>query len=135
MDDALRVRRFERFGNLPRDRQRLVERNRTAVDAIGERWSLDHLEHERRRMIGRLEPVDGRNIGMVERRQKIRFACEARQALRIAGEERRQNLERDVSRQLSVAGAIDFPHAAGADERDDLVGAEASAGRQAHAGA
>ena len=37
MDDALLVRRLERLGDLPRDRQRLVERDRAARDAIGER--------------------------------------------------------------------------------------------------
>ncbi len=132
VDDALRVRGFERLGNLPRDRQRLVERDRTARDAIGERRSFDHLEHERRQMIGRLEAVDGRDVGMIERRQEIGFAREARQALGIAGEERRQNLERDVARQLAVAGAVDFAHPAGADQGDDLVGAEAGAGRQTH---
>ena len=34
MDDALLVRRFERFGDLLRDRQRLVERDRPARDAV-----------------------------------------------------------------------------------------------------
>ena len=37
MDDALLVRRFERVGDLPRDGQRLVERDRPARDALGER--------------------------------------------------------------------------------------------------
>jgi hypothetical protein len=37
VDDALFVRRFKRVGDLPRDRQRLVERNRSLRDAIGER--------------------------------------------------------------------------------------------------
>ena len=47
MDDALLVRGFERLGDLPRDRQRLVERNRPPRDAVGERRSLDELHHER----------------------------------------------------------------------------------------
>ena len=134
MDDALRVRGFERIGNLPGDGQCVLERNRTTLDAIGERRSFDHLEHERRRMIGGLEPVDGRDVGVVECRQEIGFPREARQALRVASEERRQNLERDVARQLAVAGAVDFAHPAGADQGDDLVGAEACAGRQTHRG-
>ncbi len=83
-------------------------------------------------MIGGLEPVDGRDVGVVECRQEIGFPREARQALRVASEERRQNLERDVARQLAVAGAVNFAHPAGADQGDDLVGAEACAGRQAH---
>ena len=48
MDDALLVRRFERLGDLPRDRQRLVERNRPARDAVGERRPFDQLQDERR---------------------------------------------------------------------------------------
>jgi hypothetical protein len=48
LDDALRVRGFERLGNLPRDGQCVLERNRTTLDAIGERRSFDYLEHERR---------------------------------------------------------------------------------------
>jgi hypothetical protein len=37
MDDPLFMRRFERLGNLPRDRQHLVERDRSLRDPIGQR--------------------------------------------------------------------------------------------------
>ena len=37
MDDPLLVRRFERFRDLPRDRQRLIDRDRSMRDAVGER--------------------------------------------------------------------------------------------------
>ena len=47
VDDPLLVRRFERLGDLPRDRQRFVERNRPARDPLGERLALDQLQHER----------------------------------------------------------------------------------------
>ena len=48
VDDPLLVRRFERLRDLLRDRQRLVDGNRPVRDAIGERRSLDQLQHERR---------------------------------------------------------------------------------------
>ena len=41
------VRGFERLGDLPRDRQRLVERNRPARDALGERLAFDQFQDER----------------------------------------------------------------------------------------
>ena len=44
MDDAVFVRRDERVGDLPRDRQRLGEGNRPFRDALGERLALDELE-------------------------------------------------------------------------------------------
>ena len=47
MDDPLLVRRFERLGDLLRDRQRFVERHRALRDPIGERRTLDQLQHQR----------------------------------------------------------------------------------------
>ena len=41
------VRRLERFRDLPRDWQRLVKRDGTAADAVGEGLAFDQLEDER----------------------------------------------------------------------------------------
>ena len=48
MDDALLVRGFERVGNLPRDRQRFVERNGAAGDSLRQILALDQFHDERR---------------------------------------------------------------------------------------
>ena len=48
MDDALLVRGFERLGDLPRDGQRLVERDRPARDALGQVFALDELHDQAR---------------------------------------------------------------------------------------
>ena len=50
MDDALLVRALERVGDLPRDRQRVVERDRSLCDPIRQRRTLDELEDERVRV-------------------------------------------------------------------------------------
>ena len=55
------------------------------------------------------------------------FACKPGQAIGIAGEGIRQDLQRDVPIQLRVARAIHLPHAAFADLRADFVDAEAGA--------
>ena len=47
MDDALLVRGFERLRNLLRDRQRLVDRDRAARNALGQIVALDEFHHER----------------------------------------------------------------------------------------
>ena len=49
MDDASVVRRFERFGDLPGNRQGFDEANRSAGDPIGECRALDQFHHQRRR--------------------------------------------------------------------------------------
>ena len=116
MDDALLVRRFERLGDLPRDRQRLVERDRASRDPLGQRrrprpapsparWSPSEL----------LQAVDVRDVRMVQRREDFRFALEAREALGSARQRLGQHLDRDLALQLGVGGAIDLAHAAGAE--------------------
>ena len=52
---------------------------------------------------------------MVQRRQRLRFARESRQAIRIAREEIRQDLDRDVAIELRIARAVDLAHPAGAE--------------------
>ncbi len=71
---------------------------------------------------------------MVERGEHPRFALEAGEAVGIRGEDARQNLERDVAPELRVARAIHLAHAAGAEQRLDLVDADASTGQQGSAG-
>ena len=64
---------------------------------------------------------------MIERREQLRFALEARHAVGVRRERRRQDLQRDVAIQLRVARAIHFAHSPGAEGREDFVGAEARA--------
>ena len=42
----------------------------------------------------------------------------------------RDDLQRDLAIQLGIAGAIDLPHTAHAEQRDDFIRAEASAGSE-----
>jgi len=67
-------------------------------------------------------------MGMIQRREDLRFALESRQALGIGGEQIRQDLDGDVAMQPRVAGAIHLPHAARANGRNDFVRPEASTG-------
>ena len=48
MDDALFVRGLERLGDLLRERQGLVERDRPARDALRQVLAFDQLHHQRR---------------------------------------------------------------------------------------
>ena len=47
MNNPLLVSRFDRLGDLPRDRERLVERDRSLRDTIRERRALDQFHHQR----------------------------------------------------------------------------------------
>ena len=133
MDDALLVRGLERLGDLPRDRQRFVERDRPVRDPLGERRALDQLHHQRVDAAAVFEAVDVRDVRMVERGEHLRFALEPREPLGVVGEQLRQDLDRDVAIQPGVARAIDLAHPAGAKGGEDFVRAEASPGGQGHA--
>ena len=67
---------------------------------------------------------------MIQRRERLRFALEPRQALGVSGERVRQDLDRDLAIQLRVRRPIHLPHAAFADLRGDFVDAEAGAGSE-----
>ena len=71
---------------------------------------------------------------MIQRGGRARFLIESREATRVAGEGRRQYLDRDVTNEPSVPRPIDFAHAARAEGREDFVGTEAGAGESGTSG-
>jgi hypothetical protein len=58
------------------------------AEAIGQRWSLHELEHQRLNAIGLLEAIDRADVRMIKRSKNARFAIESREAVRIARERR-----------------------------------------------
>ncbi len=72
MDDALIMRGFERLGDLPGDRKRLVERNGPLGDAVCQGRSLDQLKDQSCNATGLLEAVNHRNVRMIQRRENLR---------------------------------------------------------------
>ena len=93
--------------------------------------ALDEL-HDQRATCRRpsLEAVDLRDVRVVERGERLRLALEAHQAIRIAGERRRQHLDGDVAIELRVAGAIHLAHAARAERAGHLERADPCTARQ-----
>ena len=144
MDDALLVRRFERFRDLSSDRQRLIEREGPRGPAptgflqdtvfrpcqpFRQRVAFHQLEDQRphgrlcwaRRRIVLFKPVDAADVRMIEGGEQLRFAPEPGDAIGIAREDIGEQLDRHVAIEPGIAAAIDLAHAAGPDRRDDLV--------------
>ena len=134
MDDAAARARGQRVGDLARHRQRLVERQRALGDALGEGRPLDQLDDQAPAPARVLQAVDRPDVRMIEGGQHLRLAPEARQALGVGAVELGEDLQRDVAVELGVARPVDLAHAAGAERRLDLVGAEAGAGGEGHGG-
>ncbi|HXG88585.1 MAG TPA: hypothetical protein VNJ02_09635 [Vicinamibacterales bacterium] len=65
MDDALLVGRFERGGDLLRDQQGLVDRNRATRDAMRQVFSFHQFHDQRSDATGFFETVNVRDVGMM----------------------------------------------------------------------
>ena len=128
------VRGLQRVGDLPRDRQRLSDRQRAARDPLRERApsTSSRIRRGRRRRASS-ESVDGADVRMIQRRRAPRLAFEAREAIGIGREELGQHLDRDVASEPRIARAIDLAHPACAERAGDLVRAEPGARPEWHA--
>ena len=71
---------------------------------------------------------------MLERGNGAGLALEPRAPLRIRRHVGRQHFDRDRPIEPRVAGLVDFAHPARAEQREDLVRAEAHAGGQSQVG-
>ena len=129
MHDTLVVRRLQRFRDLLRDRQRLIQWKGASRDPLRQIFSLDELHDDGAHVTRFLEAVDVSDVGMVQRGEHLGLAGESRKPVGIAGERVWQDLQRDIAIEPRVAGPKHLAHPAYADRREDLVAAESSAGR------
>jgi len=131
MNDVLLVGGLERIGDLPRDRQD-VGKFQSAWGPLGkelgQRGAVDELHHERRHTVGFLEPVDLRDVRMVQRREHVGFALKSHDPLSVARERFGKDFQRNIALQLRVARPVDLPHPAGADQGKNFVRADTNAG-------
>ena len=91
MDDALLVRLLEGLGDLLRDSDRLVDRDRPALQALREVLALDELHDEdvRLRSVGErhaLEAVEVGDAGVVEGGEDLGLALEPGEPIGVGGE-------------------------------------------------
>ena len=122
------VCRLQRLGDLLRNRQRLIQRDRSLRDPVGEGRPFDQLQHQRPRPLGFLDAVDLGDVGVVEAGEDLRLPREPGEAVRISREGVGQDLQRDLAVELGLGGLPDLPHAAFAQERGHVVVAERGAG-------
>ena len=85
------------LGDLRRNGQRLVERDRSLADAIGESRSLDQLHHQRDGPGRPLQPEDVRDVRVVERGEDFGFALKSSQTVGIGRYGRGQHFDGDLA--------------------------------------
>ena len=125
VDDALRVRGFERLGDLPEDGDDVLGGHRSALEALGEVLTGHQLHLDEGAIAAVLEAVQRGDVGVIERGQDPRLALEPAAPIRRIGHRLGQDLDRDFTPQPQVLRPIHLAHAAGADRGENLVGADA----------
>ena len=70
------------------------------------------------------QAVDGRDVGMVERREHVGLALEADEPVTIVDEGLGEDLQRDVAGELCIGRPVHPSHTAFAEESDDVVVSE-----------
>ena len=128
VDDAVAVRAIERVGDLGRVADDLVGRQRPARQPRGQRLALEVLHDQEGDAVLLADVVEHADVRVVQRPDDAGFAVEALAELRVGGELRRQDLDRDLAIEAGVDGAVDLPHASGGDGGNYFVGTQPGAG-------
>ena len=102
-------------------RQRLVQRQRAACDALGERLTGHELHDDGRGAARPFDAVDYGDVRVIQRRKGFRFAFETRQTIGIGCHRLLQHFNGHLAVERRVRGSIHFTHAAGAEKGADLV--------------
>jgi len=132
VDDALLVRGGQTLRELDRVVDRLARGEPPPRERRAQRLSLEKLGDHVRRAVVRADVEDRRDVRVVQESRRPRLLLEPPQAVRIRREGHRQHLDRDVAPQARILRAVDLPHPAGADRREDLVRPESGAGGETH---
>ena len=84
VDDACRVRGVQRGGDLGAEVEGGVQAQRTGGEPIFQRRALEILHDDERPLVLLADVVDRADVGVVQRRRRLRFAREPAQRLGIA---------------------------------------------------
>ena len=125
MHDAALVSCIQAIGDLTEEVDRVVDAQRSSGESLSQGLSLDQLHddvaqlpHHATGLAGPLqldrgagEPVDDRDVGMVQRGQRLRFALEPPDGHAIGDQALGQDLDRHSAVQGLVMSPIDLTHA------------------------
>ena len=90
------------------------------LDVLAQRLPLDQLHGDEDDAIHLVDLVDGCDIGVVDGGRRAGLTHEAKTPLLVGNQVRGQHLQRHLTLQLRVLGAVDDPHAALADPVEDF---------------
>ena len=121
MNDAVRVRRVQRVGNLNCQRQQRPHLQRTPRNPMLQPQPIEKLHRNESFAVCFANVVNRANVGMIQRRRRLRLHLKTRQGMRVPRNLRRQKLERDKPVQPRVLRLVHDSHPAPAEFFDNTV--------------
>ena len=124
--DALAVRRGERGRDLLARGERLRRRQRPALERLPQAPAAQVAHHEVRAV--RLSPVvvERDDVRVLDPRHELRLGLEAADELRVVGQRRADDLDRDLAPDVRLDRPVDDPEGAFADPLEQLQPAQRS---------
>jgi hypothetical protein len=132
VNDAFLVRCGQPRSDLLGQIQRFLDRQGAALQEASEVRSLDELGGEETDAVRLPHIVERHDVWVVESGRGAGFHLETPQSLRFLSEIRRQYLDRNFAPEPRIPCAVDLPHAAPAERREDFVRAEAAPRGKSH---
>jgi len=121
--DPLLVRRGQAAGDLNGVVDGDGRRQGSSIHPLAKRFPVEQFGDNPRGLVIDADIVDRENIRVIQAAGRASFDLKPAPAVRIPRQLCRQDLDRDLSRQLRVARAIDLPHASGAEAGQDFESA------------
>src|SRR5262245_56625968 len=107
MNDPALMSRLEPFSDLLRDAQSFIDRNRTTVQSVLQRFAFDQLHHNAACVIGFFKTVNLCDVGMMQACQDLSFMPESHDTIEIVREMIRQEPQRNVTLELGITRTKD----------------------------
>jgi len=121
VNHAFRMGRIERVGNLNAKIEQLLQVWMMAREVAVERLAVNQLHGDEVFASGFADFIDGRNVGMIQRRGRACFELEPLERLLVLGQVFRQKLQRYAAAEMEVFCDPNGSHAARAKALDHLV--------------
>src|SRR5262249_37392500 len=116
--------------NLDRVVDRLACRQRSSVQSLSERFTLEELRHNEGHPLVHTNVMLRVDIGVIQAGCRTRFPFKSSLAIRIRPERPLQHLDRNLSEQLRIACAEHVPHPTAAKRTKDLKPPDSIADRK-----
>ena len=121
VSDALAMRLVERVGNFYRVLQDLLDRQRTFLQSLRERFAFQVFHHQKINFVLMSCVVERADVGMIQAGDGFCFAVESLAQIRAVGEMSGQNFYRDNSVEAGIAGPVHLAHSARTDSGENFV--------------